>query len=955
MGQKRIRIAKAAIRLFIPLICGPILVILFFSLLNSIEAVYAASQTPAALPPLSILSQPAAPILPPAGYPKFILSNKTVSPTLAPTGGAILHYQIEINNTGAYTGFNVSLIDPIPANTTYQNDAASNSPTPPSFLNGAVRWNGTVGFDATVMVSFSVSVSGTYSGVIRNTAVISHAGLLQPVPVSADAMITDDPLFEIQKSSAPTIPGPNKPLTYTITITNVGQTASNLPVIVTDDVPISTTFLSSADGGDHDPLDDTVTWNRNVSLATGQSTNFSYAVTVGDVPSGTVIVNDNYSVQNPESGLAVGTLYTTTVLDPILFLYKETDPFPPGSNREMTYTLIVLNKGSLATDLVISDTVPPSVTFVRVGSGGTFDGNMVTWELPSLDTGESASVNFTVYVGDVAEVPVLNSEYMVCSVEGVCQTGVPLTSIIKGPTFVATAALDPIAKKPGGGGGPVTPTLTIQNIGPGNALNAVAMLYFGRISVTSSALKVIPTSAGLPVAAPSCGDKCLSYKWIGDMDVGEMVTFTVIEGQSTIGGDEGTPYTATIVVSDTLSGFSYEPVTATAVGHVTHFANLIPAKSAPAVIGAGQRMTYTIEVWNSGLSTDVPPYPILSDEIPPNTSLVSIGSGGISTTLTGTTTVSWTLPSMSPGDRLSRSYSVLVNPDLVSGTLIVNDNYWTAWSDIGISATVALSHTGEPITTVVKEVGLIDSYKSVTPTIALPGTGNLLTFTVHIVNSGPYTLTGVKAYDILPWQVSTYQRDAIASGGKVISDIVTVDWTGDVPALSEKLVTMTVMVDPNYDGPVTNSAVITHPSLLDNVFVAAVSYVTDRPVLRISKTAAPNPVSMGGELLYTVRVENLGQLATELVVTDTLPVNTTFVPFSASGNGQLSAGQTLWTLPVLEAGSEQIFTFKVTVSGILDIINAAYMASCAEGSTAVGLPVTTHISSLKVFLPLIKK
>ncbi len=99
---------------------------------------------------------------------------------------------------------------------------------------------------------------------------------------------------------------------------------------------------------------------------------------------------------------------------------------------------------------------------------------------------------FKVWVGDIAEVPVLNGDYGVCCAEGICQAGVPLTSIIKGPTFVATASLFPIAKKPGGGGGPVTPTLTIQNIGPGNALDATAMLYFGRISVSGNDLYGYP-------------------------------------------------------------------------------------------------------------------------------------------------------------------------------------------------------------------------------------------------------------------------------------------------------------------------------------------------------------------------------------------------------------------------------------------------------------------------------
>ena len=53
-------------------------------------------------------------------------------------------------------------------------------------------------------------------------------------------------------------------------------------------------------------------------------------------------------------------------------------------------------------------------------------------------------------------------------------------------------------------------------------------------------------------------------------------------------------------------------------------------------------------------------------------------------------------------------------------------------------------------------------------------------------------LTGVRFHDLLPWQVSTYQRDAVASSGVLISDIVSVDWLGNVAPLSEELVTFTV-------------------------------------------------------------------------------------------------------------------------------------------------------------------
>ena len=95
--------------------------------------------------------------------------------------------------------------------------------------------------------------------------------------------------------------------------------------------------------------------------------------------------------------------------------------------------------------------------------------------------------------------------------------------------------------------------------------------------------------------------------------------FTTIEGQSTIGGREGTPYTATVVITDTVGMTATMPVTATAVGHITHYANLLPEKSAPSVIGRGQLLTYTIRVWNSGLSTDDPPFPWLTDTVPMST------------------------------------------------------------------------------------------------------------------------------------------------------------------------------------------------------------------------------------------------------------------------------------------------------------------------------------------------
>jgi uncharacterized repeat protein (TIGR01451 family) len=396
-------------------------------------------------------------------------------------------------------------------------------------------------------------------------------------------------------------------------------------------------------------------------------------------------------------------------------------------------------------------------------------------------------------------------------------------------------------------------------------------------------------------------------------------------------------------------------VTATTVGHITHYANLLPEKSAPSVIGRGQLLTYTIQVWNSGLSTDDPPFSRLTDTVPMSTTLVSISHGGISQTITGSISVSWTLPHMSPGDRLARSFTVRVNDDLISGTQIVNSDYRASWYELELGT--VLSNTGPSFTTTVQEVGLIASYKIVTPTLAFPGPDNILTFSLHLVNSGPFSLTDVSVYDWLPWENSSYQRDAIATAGQVISDIVSVEWMGDVAPFSEQVVTLTVLVDPGYQGAITNTAVISHPDLLSEIIVDAVAYITSEPVLRITKSASPSPVSAYSNLKYTIHVGNLGQVATSLVISDTIPDGTTYVVDSATGGGDLVGEELFWYVPRLLPGENQVVAFTVNIGGGNVIVNDKYGVRSAEGISAQGAPVVTQIfGGFKiVYLPLIEK
>jgi uncharacterized repeat protein (TIGR01451 family) len=76
----------------------------------------------------------------------------------------------------------------------------------------------------------------------------------------------------------------------------------------------------------------------------------------------------------------------------------------PGSL--ITYTLTITNNGSLtATNLVITDVIPPGTSYV---SGGTKVGNVVSWTIPSLAT--NGGITRTTFVVTATQT-ITNSDY----------------------------------------------------------------------------------------------------------------------------------------------------------------------------------------------------------------------------------------------------------------------------------------------------------------------------------------------------------------------------------------------------------------------------------------------------------------------------------------------------------------------------------------------------------------
>ena len=135
------------------------------------------------------------------------------------------------------------------------------------------------------------------------------------------------------------------------------------------------------------------------------------------------------------------------------------------------------------------------------------------------------------------------------------------------------------------------------------------------------------------------------------------------------------------------------------------------------------------------------------------------------------------------------------------------------------------------------------------------------------------------------------------------------------------------------------------------------------PHLTLSKTAdtAGGIVKAGGVLSYTITVVNSGNAAaTSTLITDAVPISTTYVPNSASNGGIFSSGIISWPNLTINPATSLTRTFQVTVSATVTtgnkITNTAYINS-AQGVSDTGSFVVTvgDVASRKTYLPIILK
>ena len=220
------------------------------------------------------------------------------------------------------------------------------------------------------------TVSGTIdplaTGTLVNTATVTPPeGFTDPNPgnnTSTDetALVptTDLSVVKTLSSAPPVVAG--SPLTYTITVTNLGPSSIESFTVTDVSTPalLSPVYLVST--GSYDPLTGIWTATPGDSFATGETVIFTLT---GTVPAGATGSQVNTATALPPAGVVDPDLgnNTSTVTDPISSLVNlaitktdGTDTYKSGGTT--TYTIVLTNKGPAnATGVTVIDVLPPQL------------------------------------------------------------------------------------------------------------------------------------------------------------------------------------------------------------------------------------------------------------------------------------------------------------------------------------------------------------------------------------------------------------------------------------------------------------------------------------------------------------------------------------------------------------------------------------------------------------------
>ncbi|MHA7135084.1 DUF6923 family protein [Oerskovia turbata] len=543
------------------------------------------------------------------GLPVDLAITKSADPITVTPGGQVV-YSLTVTNNGPGDSSGYVVTDALPAqftNPTTTTPGCAITGQQVTCAGGPLASGGTaliqvVGTSSATTACFSnaASVTGNESdpSLVNNT---SNTTVCPPE--------VTPPTFSVAKTASVATPAfvdPGDSVTYTVTVTNTGQTAftdadpasfSDILANVLDDATVTAGPTVTTGGGTatFDTTTGTIGWSG--PLPVGGTATITYTVTVNQPDTGDhLLTNAVVPGGHGECVSAAACAVDTPVAGFTVAKTASVAQAAPGD--VVTYSVVVTNVGQVAFGGTEGATTDPAGVTDSLASvlpyaaynddasgGGTLNGDVLSWAV-DLPIGATVTLTYSVTVDPEVEGPatlvnlVVPGDHGACAPASACETDTPISGYVVSKTASAESV---------DAGDPVTYTITVRNTGAaaytvenpagfsddlagvlddatyngdatnGAVLSGTTLTWSGPLDVGAS----VTVTFSLTVNAPDTGDHLLRNAVVptgGDGQCDPALTcetetpvaaFAVSKTASATTADPGSPVTYTVTVRNT--------------------------------------------------------------------------------------------------------------------------------------------------------------------------------------------------------------------------------------------------------------------------------------------------------------------------------------------------------------------------------------------------------------------
>ena len=513
--------------------------------------------------------------------------------------GDVLTYTITVKNTGDTTLNNVLVTDTI----TGRGELSLSTTDTGVTIEDTTATIETLAVDKTVTITATYTVAAGDAGqTLTNTAVATASDGTKDQPDNPPSVTVENPDWTVTKTVDNATPNVGDTITYTITVSNTGNTTLNgLTVTDTMDDGRTVTWGTLPEGVTH--IADT----NNLSISglasqTDVEITATYTVVATDAGAtfqNTVTVSDGTTSETPDEPPEV------TVNNPNVSINKTVSGMSGADNRAvegdaLTYTISVKNSGNTKLDVAVSDDM---WTAGKVNSAvldrTTIDVSSGSYTIPGLDAGESKSITYTytVTAEDVTNGTIDNAATADINDDGTPDAKHEITTPTGEPSLIVdkTASEETVQV-----GAPITYTIEVKNDGYSVMNNVVV-----RDTLWTEDTELTVTG---DVTGTYQVDEDGGKYYISEMKPGQTLTITYTYTPT----EAGTLTNKVEVTADNLPDGEKPSDEVTVEVTPEPVSSLIVNKSLAQVNGSdytggkvsvGDKLTYTIQVTNTGNTT----------------------------------------------------------------------------------------------------------------------------------------------------------------------------------------------------------------------------------------------------------------------------------------------------------------------------------------------------------------